>query len=146
MSDVEAYKRTMERLVEEVWNKKNLDAVPQVFTQTAVMHHGGSGDRGGHDMVGIPAFREGYMRPTQSAFPDIQHEIKDLLFDGDKVVMRFHGEGTHAGEFLGFAPTDKVVRYEGIAIFRMAGERIAEVWVLSNFAKCLAALQDPAAS
>jgi predicted ester cyclase len=146
MSDVEAYKRTMERLVEEVWNNKNLDAVPQVFTRDAVMHHGGSGEWGGHDMAGIPAFRDGYMRQTQTAFPDIRHDVQDLMIDGGKVVMRFHGEGTHAGEFLGLAPTNKVVRYEGIAIFRMEGELIAEVWVVSNFAKCLAALQEPASS
>ncbi len=146
MSDVEAYRRTMGRLIEEVWNKQNLDAVPQVFTEGAVMHHGGSGECGGHDMIGIPAFRDGYMRPTQIAFPDIRHAVKDLLFDGDKVVMRFHGEGTHEGDYIGFAPTHKVTRYEGIAIFRMEGELIAEVWVVSNMARVLAALQDQAAS
>ena len=146
MSDVEAYKRTMDRLIEEVWNKQNLDAVPQVFTEGAVMHHGGSGECGGHDMIGIPAFRDGYMRPTQAAFPDIQHAVKDLLFDGDKVVMRFQGEGTHEGEYIGFAPTNKVMRYEGLVIFRMEGELIAEVWVISNMARVLAALKDQAAS
>ena len=146
MSDVEAYKRTMDRLIEEVWNKQNLDAVPQVFTEGAVMHHGGSSEGGGHDMIGIPAFRDGYMRPTQAAFPDIRHAVKDLLFDGDKVVMRFQGEGTHAGEYIGFAPTNKVLRYEGLVIFRMEGELIAEVWVISNMARVLATLKDQAAS
>jgi len=142
MSDVAAYKRTMERLIEEVWNQQNLDAVPEVFTEGAVMHHGGSSEGGGHDMIGIPAFRDGYMRPTQAAFPDIQHRVMDLLFDGDKVVMRFQGEGTHRGEYLGFAPTDKAMRYEGLVIFRMAGELIAEVWVISNMARLLAAMRD----
>jgi hypothetical protein len=37
-------------------------------------------------------------------------------------------------------PTNKVMRYEGIAIFRMQGARIAEVWVHSNAAKQLTAL------
>ncbi len=160
MSDAEAYRRTMDRLIEDVWNDHNLDVLPEVFTEDATMHHGGSGDRGGNDMAGMPAFREGYIRPTQAAFPDIRHEVKDLLFDGDKVVMRFdgdkvvmrfdgdkvvmrfHGEGTHEGAFSGVQPTGKVIRYEGIAIFRMEGARIAEIWVLSNFAKNLAALQD----
>ena len=141
MAEVEAYKRTMDRLIEEVWNKQNLDAVPEVFTGDAVMHHGGSEEGGGHDMVGIPAFRDGYMRPTQAAFPDIQHAVKDLLFDGDKVTMRFQGEGTHAGEHLGFAPTGRALRYEGLVIFRMEGALIAEVWVISNMARVLAALQ-----
>jgi predicted ester cyclase len=141
MSDIETYRRTMERLIEEIWNQQNLDVVPEVFTEDAVMHHGGSGDCGGHDMIGIPAFRDGYMRPTQAAFPGIQHKVKDLLFDGDKVVMRFQGEGRHEGEYLGFAPTNRVLRYEGLVIFRMEGALIAEVWVISNMARVLAAMQ-----
>ncbi len=141
MTNAEAYRRTMDRLIEEVWNAKDLSILVEVFTEDATMHHSGSHDRGGHEMKGIAEFREGYMRPTQTAFPDIQHEIKDLLFDGDKVVMRFHGAGTHKGEFMGVAPTNKVMRYEGIAIFRMEGARIAEVWVHSNAAKQLAALR-----
>lgn len=140
MANTEGYRRTMERLVEEVWNRKNLSVLAEVFTEDATMHHSGPQDRGGHDMRGIAEFREGYMRPTQTAFPDIQHEIRELLFDGDKVAMRFHGEGTHEKEFAGVAPTNKVMRYEGIAIFRMEGTRIAEVWVHSNAAKQLAAL------
>jgi predicted ester cyclase len=145
MTNPEACGRTMDRLIEEVWNAKNLSILAEVFTENATMHHSGSHDRGGHDMHGIVEFREGYMRPTQTAFPDIQHEIKDLLFDGDKVVMRFHGEGTHKREFMGIKPTNKVMRYEGIAIFRMEGTRIAEVWVHSNAAKQLTALRSTSA-
>ena len=88
----EDYRRTLDRLIGEVWNHKNLDILSEVFTEDAVMHRGGPEDRGGQDMRGIPAFLDGYLRPTQTAFPDIQHEIQDLLFDGDRVVMRFHGE------------------------------------------------------
>ena len=76
------------------------------------------------------------------AFPDIQHEAKDLLFDGDRVTMRFDGEGTHKEEFAGIKATNKTMRYEGIAIFRMEGSRIAEIWVHSSAAKQIAALQD----
>jgi len=138
----EDYRRTLDRLIGEVWNKKNLDILDEVFTEDAVMHRGGPGDRGGEEMHGIPAFLTGYLRPTQAAFPDIQHEAKDLLFDGDKVTMRFHGEGTHKEEFMGIKATNKTMRYEGIAIFRMEGTRIAEIWVHSSAAKQIAALQD----
>ncbi len=141
MSDVVAYKRTMDRLIEEVWNQRKLEVVPEIFTQDAVMHHGGTEECGGHDMIGIPAFRDGYMRPTQAAFPGIQHKVLDLLFDGNKVTMRFQGEGWHEGEYLGFAPTNRVLRYEGLVIFRMEGVQIAEVWVISNMARVLAAMQ-----
>ena len=51
-------------------------------------------------------------------------------------------EGTDAGTYDGVAPTNKVLRYEGLVIFRMEGERIAEVWVISNWARRFAALQE----
>jgi predicted ester cyclase len=138
----EAYRRTIERLIGEVWNQQHLDVLDEVFTQDAVMHRGGPEDRGGEEMIGIPAFLAGYLRPTQAAFPDIQHEIKDLLVDSDRVTVRFHGEGTHKEEFMGIKATGKVMRYEGIAIFRMKGPLIAEIWVHSSAAKQIAALQD----
>jgi len=142
MSNIEAHRQTMNRLIEGVWNGQNLDIMPEVFTENAIMHHGGPDDWGGHDMVGINEFREGYVRPTQAAFPDMNHQVEDLLFDGQKVVMRFHGKGTHRGEFMEISATNKEMYYEGIAIFRMENTRIAEVWVHSNAAKQLTALQN----
>jgi hypothetical protein len=50
MTNTEAYGRTMDRLIKEVWNGKDLSILPEVFTEDAAMHHGGSQDRGGHDM------------------------------------------------------------------------------------------------
>ena len=60
MANTEAHRRTMNRLLEEVWNAKNLSILGEVFTEDAVMHHSGPQERGGHDMHGIAEFREGY--------------------------------------------------------------------------------------
>ena len=137
----EAYKKTMNRLVEDVWNKQNLAILPEVFTENAVLHDGGTSEIGGQDLKGIPDFRENYMRTAMKAFPDIQHEVTNLFIDGNKIAMRFKGQGIHKGEFYGVAATNKMLRYEGIAIFKMEGNRIAEVWTNSNFGKQLAALE-----
>jgi predicted ester cyclase len=74
----------------------------------------------------------------QAAFPDLRHEIADLLVDGDRVALRFRGRGTQEGEYLGIAPSGKVLDFEAIAIFRMEAGRIAEVWAHSNRAQKLA--------
>jgi predicted ester cyclase len=142
MSNLEAYTRIVERLVEEVWNNRNLDAVGEVFHENATMHHGGVEGRGGHIMQGIPAFREGYMRPSLEAFPDLHHTIEDVIVEGDKAVVRFYGDGTHENDYGEFKASHKVMRYEGIAIFRIESGKIAEVWVHSNAAKQLAALAE----
>ena len=91
-------------------------------------------------MTGIPVFREEYMRPTQTAFPDLHHVIDDLFFDGDKVAMRFSGRGTHEGEYEGKPATGKILEYGVVALFRLEGNLIAEVWGHSDWAGKLAEL------
>ena len=125
----EAYQKTMDRLVEEVWNNQNLDILAEVFTEDAELHPGGLD----YNLKGIPNFREKYMRATMNAFPDILHGYDQLIVEGNKVAMIFYGEGTHKGEYDGIPATNKVLRYRGMAFFRMEDSRIAEVWTHSNW-------------
>jgi predicted ester cyclase len=56
------------------------------------------------------------------------HTIEDLIAEGDKVVARIIGYGTHTGELLGIPPTGKQVQTEGIAIWRIRNGKIVEHW------------------
>ena len=56
--------------------------------------------------------------------------IDEMLAEGDRVMVRWTFRGTHQGEYLGFPPTHKPVTFSGIYIFRIADQRIAEVWNL----------------
>lgn len=126
----EAYQKTMDRLVDEVWNDQNLDILAEVFTEDAELHLGGLD----YNLKGIPEFREKYMLATMVAFPDIQHGYDKLIIDGNMIAMMFSGEGRHKEEYGGVPATNKVLRYHGMAFFRMEGNRIAEVWTHSNWA------------
>ena len=64
----------------------------------------------------------------RTAFPDLHFEVEDTIAEGDKVVTRWTGTGTHSGEWNGLAPTGKQVSFSGIAVRRMAGGKIAERW------------------
>jgi predicted ester cyclase len=55
-------------------------------------------------------------------------EIQDILTEGDKVVTRVVGQGTHRGEWMGIVPTGAMVRLKGINIDRIADSRIVEHW------------------
>lgn len=68
----------------------------------------------------------------RSAFPDIHITIEDLVAEEDKVVARFILRGSHKGEFMGVAPTNKQVAMEGIVIFRIIDGKIAERWELTD--------------
>jgi predicted ester cyclase len=65
----------------------------------------------------------------RTAFPDMQYTVEDEIVEGDKVVHRLIGHGTQQGEFLGIPPTGKQATWTGIAIYRIAGGKIAERWV-----------------
>lgn len=132
----EAYKKTMDRLVEDVWNSQNLDILPEVFTENAEMHLGGLD----YNLKGISNIRESYISPTLTAFPDIQHGYDKLIIEGNMIAMMFYGEGTHKGEYDGVFPTNKKLQYRGMAFFKMEDNKIAEVWTHSNWSTKFAEL------
>jgi len=73
-----------------------------------------------------------YSEVMQTAFPDLERKIEDMLADGDKVVVRWTARGTQTGEFQGLPPSHKFATSSGITIFRIADERIVEEWSESD--------------
>jgi predicted ester cyclase len=53
-----------------------------------------------------------WVQPFQSAFPDFEIEIVDLIAEGDKVVAHFRCSGTHRGEWVGVPATGR--RFEQV--------------------------------
>jgi predicted ester cyclase len=45
---------------------------------------------------------------VNNAFPDLQHEIKAMVAEGDKAAVRLNVTGTHKGEFQGILPTGRI--------------------------------------
>ena len=68
----------------------------------------------------------------QAAFEDGMVTIDDMIAEGDLVVTRWTGRGTHTGELMGIAPTGKEVTVSGITIARLANGKIAEEWELMD--------------
>ncbi len=67
----------------------------------------------------------------RTAFPGNQLTVEDYLAEGDTVVSRWTGRGTHKGDLMGIAPTGKQVTVTGISIQRIANGKIVEEW--SNY-------------
>jgi len=63
-----------------------------------------------------------------TAFPDLCFTAEDMVAEGDKVTVRGTMSGTHKGEFMGLAATDKQVAVGMIEILRIAGGKIVEHW------------------
>ena len=68
-----------------------------------------------------------------AAFPDMKYDLKDIIAEGDKVVLRYSLSSTHGGEFRGIAPTNKRVELTSLCMLRLAGGKVAEMWVENNW-------------
>jgi predicted ester cyclase len=63
-----------------------------------------------------------------TAFPDLEFTVDLVMADEDLVTTRWTAMGTHSGEWMGVAPTDQEVTWQGINIFRIECGLIVESW------------------
>lgn len=63
------------------------------------------------------------------AFPDLWVDEADVLVEGDTVVTRHVGRGTHEGPFLDLDATGNEFEIDGIDVYRIEDGRIAESWI-----------------
>lgn len=107
---------------EDVINQGDLDALDEILAPDVVHHAGTFPDGVGIDVV------KTVLGALLTGFPDVQHTIEQVIAQDDLVVIRWQAEGTHSGEFQGYAATGKRVTRTGINIFRIECGRIAEEW------------------
>lgn len=123
----EENKALVRETFEEMWNKGNLSAIEKVYSHDYV----------GHDpalpepIKGIEGAKQ-YVTMFRSAFPDAHVTFEDQLAEGDRVVTRYTGTGTHKGDLMGIAPTGKHVSVSGVVIDRISGNKIVEEWILDD--------------
>ena len=107
-------------------NQKNLDALDEVIASDVINHSARPGQAPGLEGV------KQLFSSLHAAFPDFHIDVEDMIAEGDKVVARVTGSGTHQGEFMGIAPTGNRVEFSAIDIARIAGGKIVEHWSNSD--------------
>jgi predicted ester cyclase len=110
----------VERLYEEVFNQKNLDVVDELYAIDVIDHDL-------PDQDGLEAHKQG-IADLFVALPDLQVTYEEPLIDDDRVSVRVTFTGTHEGEWLGIAPTSKVVEWSHVDTFRIEDGKITDVW------------------
>jgi len=108
------------RLIEEVWNKGNLDVLGELVSDKYMgvePIHG--------EVRGLEAFRR-QVQSYRAAFPDLRMTIDDIGMSGDRIFVRWTGRGTHRGTFMGIAPTNNRGEIKGISIDRVSGGKVVE--------------------
>jgi steroid delta-isomerase-like uncharacterized protein len=117
----EANKSLVRRLIEEAINKGNFKVVDEILSTDYVYREPTAGEKRG---------RAGYQEVVsmyRNAFPDIKLTIEEQIAEGDKVVTRTNGAGTHRAELFGTAPTGKRVSgVTGICVTRIDNGKVVE--------------------
>jgi steroid delta-isomerase-like uncharacterized protein len=136
MTSPEESKSLVRRWMAEVWNKGNLAVADEIFAST-YLHRTPT-----TTLPNLAAFTQ-MINDFRAGVPDVQVTIQDLLTDGDKIITRWILTGTHRGELLGIAPTNKPVTLSGITIQRIENGRISESWAEFNAGGLRQYLQTP---
>ena len=111
---VQENKRVVRELIEEIWNKHQLEKVRESVAGDLldeVVEH---------------------TRQFLSALPDVQVAIEDLIAEGDKVVARLLATATNTGPFAGQPPTGKRVTFGSFRIYRLADGKVVESWAMQD--------------
>jgi predicted ester cyclase len=129
MSNAQNNKAIVRRWNEEFWGKNyNLEIVDELAASYMLFNHSLHTPRVGREP--IKAFMAGF----RAAFPDLRFESSaDLIADGDVVVSRWIGVGTHTGPAfydlrMGALPkaSGRKMRFTGMSVFRFEGGKIVE--------------------
>jgi predicted ester cyclase len=100
---------------EEFVNGQDLAAIDRNMAEDFFDHDGPEGRPTGW------AGDKAMMAAMYKTFPDLHVEIKDVIAEGDKVVVRNVWTGTHS-------ETGERMEFHGFVLWRFANGKIAERW------------------
>lgn len=110
----------------EGWNVRGEEAVDDLFAPDFT-------DRQLEQRLGEPVTLESFkqsLRAVRSALGECRFEEREMIAEGDRVLIRWSMRGTHTGPYLGLPATGRPFVLDGINIFRIEQGRIAERWTL----------------
>jgi steroid delta-isomerase-like uncharacterized protein len=114
------------RLLEESFNEGKVELIDQLVAPDAVNHDPATPARM-RELRG-PEVLKRTVSMYRAAFPDVRIVVDDVIAADDKVVLRWHSEGTHRGELEGLAPTGARASVTGIGIDQWKDGKVVEAW------------------
>lgn len=111
----ETNKAVVRRYIEEVINQNKVELIDELFA---------------------PDMREqvrSYL-PDGGPFPDAHEEIKDIVAEGNTVMVRWNFKGTHMGTYLEIPATGKSIEMIGFAVYYLEnGQIVDDLMLTSNY-------------
>lgn len=114
------------------WNRWELGGIIQYWAPDAV-----------HYSENVPVDTDlmiGRMEGGLLAFPDLHLDVRSILAEGDRVVLRLTISATHLGPFMDLAPTGRKVVWHVVEELRFVDGKVVEHWDVMNYLPMLTAL------
>ncbi len=115
------------RVLEDAFNRGDFTAADELVAPEAILHDP-TLPRELQGLRGPEPFKR-VVSAYRAAFPDVRLVVDDTIAQGDRVVLRWHAEGTHRGRLQGLAPTGGRASVTGISITRWDNGKLVEFWV-----------------
>jgi len=104
------------------FNHRDWEALTDYLAPDVVEH-------GVHDTLDGPDEIVAFLRSYFEVFPDYEGRTETTVAEGDTVAVRYSATGTHSDRYRDVDPTAHTVTWAGMAMYRVEGGQIAEVWV-----------------
>lgn len=111
---IEKQKNFVRQIVENKWNKRNLNLLDELYSDGFICHNPPYGDKS------LDSLKKTY-RGFHEAYPDVKFNIEAMVAEGDKVTVLATYSGTDR-------ETGKKVSGPGLLMFRWKDGKIAESW------------------
>ena len=119
MADLKAL---VKRFNDEVMSQGKMEVIDELVAEDIVEHAA---------PPGIPANREGvkmFVKTFRDTFPDLKATTVAVVVEGDEAWMQSTISGTHTGEFMGMAPTNKKFEITAFDRVKFKGDKAVEHW------------------
>lgn len=128
----EENKAVVARYIDEVWNRRRLDALTELFDPDYTVHQNGQSTTINHESL-----RQG-MALAQATFPDLEMTADVLVAEEERVVAHWLTRGTQQGELQltdlqrSLPPTNRQVAFSEAVVFRVMDGKIKDGWYVSD--------------
>ena len=107
---IEENKTSLLRWVEEVWNKGNIELIPE-FISPEYIEPGGD-----TDIIGLEGITQ-HVTSLRKAFSGFKMTIHEMVCDGDEIAMQLTWGGTFTEEIWGIKPNNKLVTVKRSSVY-----------------------------
>ena len=108
----------------DAWNAHDPERLAKLLDEKFVSES----DTNAGPLVGRDAARES-MTMYVKAFPDLHFEVSQTLAEGEFVVARWTAKGTHRGDLMGIAPTNRRAHTNGCSVTHVKNGKAVHDWI-----------------